>query len=360
MCVRVGEDVKMPSDEAALLAEANRINYRLRSTFFYRKLKEYNTLSFPGMIGEIFPVEHLYAWEEREQWGIGEAAFTYISRTPDLHLIEVFCHPKLLREHPRLLSYYRNTAALSQKSVGYLVGVDVKRFETDTTNRYSLSATQSSALARLFNEHVSLIVDTSIESLSKEELHGLLLTSTGAQIDGSWRNAIGEEAEKVVQRLLIKEVKERNLIAALIPRTGPAVEVYDPAKLEEQVGHIERYRGILLTNRTSILFSSDPDVSLLNAAGATICTMEVKGGADPAGALERYGASKKSFEHARLLTSNVTTILVASCITTEVHTRIQQDPLISAYYNLTELLSEGSAKYGDFMQRIFALLSGED
>ncbi len=29
----------MPGDDDALLKEANRINYRLRSTFFYRKLK---------------------------------------------------------------------------------------------------------------------------------------------------------------------------------------------------------------------------------------------------------------------------------------------------------------------------------
>jgi len=42
-------------EEAALLLEANRLNYQLRSTFFYRKLKEYNTLVFPLMIAELFP-----------------------------------------------------------------------------------------------------------------------------------------------------------------------------------------------------------------------------------------------------------------------------------------------------------------
>lgn len=39
------------------------------------------------------------------------------------------------------------------------------------------------------------------------------------------------------------------------------------------------------------------------------------------------------------LTPNVPTILVASCITTEVHTRIRQDPRMTFYSNLTELLS---------------------
>lgn len=66
----------------------------------------------------------------------------------------------------------------------------------------------------------------------------------------------------------------------------------------------------------------------------------MKGGADPAGALERYGAAKKSFEEAFRRNSQVRTILVASCITSEVHTRIQNDSIISTYFNLTEILSE--------------------
>lgn len=350
--------VTMSIDEAALLAEANRINYRLRSTFFYRKLKEYNTLSFPGLVAELYQIEHLYSWNERSQWGIGEDAFSYVNSNQNLHLFQVFCHPKLLREHPRLLAYYRNVAALSQKSIGYLVktGVNIKKVETDTENSFSLNESQALILSRLLNEHVTLIVDSSIQSITREEIYGLLLTSTGAQIDGSWRNAIGEEAEKVVQRLLINEVKEQNLLAALIPRIGQAVEIYDPDRLEEQLGKIERYRGILLTNQTSILFSSDPDVSLLNQNGATVCALEVKGGADPAGALERYGAAKKSFEEVRRVVPGVATIIIASCITAEVHTRIKQDPLITSYYNLTEILGEESTAYKLFIKEIFSYL----
>src|SRR5258708_6225395 len=109
MCVCLGET--MMADNGTLNAEANRINYRLRSTFFYRKLKEYNSLAFPLMIANLLPFEHLYDWKDRGSWGIGEDAFTYISTHKDLHLIQVFCHPKLLREHPRLLAYYRNIAA---------------------------------------------------------------------------------------------------------------------------------------------------------------------------------------------------------------------------------------------------------
>lgn len=342
--------------EASLLAETHRINYRLRSTFFYRKLKEYNTLSFPLRINELTQVERLYCWEGSTNWGIGNDAFAYVNGHENLQLIEVFCHPRLIREHSTLVAYYRNIAALSQKAVKYLVNIDVKKVETDEENRYLLTENQAWKLAHLFNEHISLIIDSSIESLTKEELHGILLTSTGAQIDGSWRNAIGEEAEKVVQRLLIKEAKERNLLVALIPRIGTAIELYDPEKLEEQLGNIEHYRGVMLSNHTSILFSSEPDISLLNNQGTTIGVIEVKGGADPAGALERYGAAKKSFEESLRSSSSVKTILVASCITAEVHTRIQNDLIISTYFNLTEILSEDSTKYKQFVQEVFSLL----
>lgn len=346
----------MSTDEKALLLEANRINYRLRSTFFYRKLKEYNTLSFPQIIVELLSVEHLYSWDERKEWGIGEDAFSYIITHPELNLLQVFCHPKLLREHPRLLAYYRNIAVLSQKSVSYLAKIDVKKKENDVYNTIPLEPDQAIKLSILFNEHITLIIDSSIQSFTERELYGLLLTSTGAQIDGSWRNAIGEEAEKVVQRLLVNEAKERNVLGAFISRVGTSVEQFDLNKLEEQVSNIHKYRGILLINQTSILFSSEPDISLIAVNGTTVSVIEVKGGADPAGALERYGAAKKSFGEARRLSPDVPTILVASCITPEVHARISQDTLITSYYNLTELLSENSISYDQFMNEVFSLL----
>lgn len=132
--------------------------------------------------------------------------------------------------------------------------------------------------------------------------------------------------------------------------------MYNPAQLDEQLGNIERYRGVMLVNQTSILFSSEPDISLLDNQGRTVGVIEVKGGTDPAGALERYGAAKKSFEEALRRNSEVKTILVASCITAQVQTRIQLDSTISCYFNLTEILSEDSTQYAQFVQEVFSLL----
>lgn len=348
----------MADDSGALRDEALRINYRLRSTFFYRKLKEYNTLALPLAVAALFPVETLYLWDERGAWGISVDSFAYVQQHPALHLIQVFCHPKVVVEHPTLLAYYRHIAALSLKGVQQMVGIDVSKFERQrdkSAKARPLTQEQVLTIVRLYNEHISLIVDSSLQNLTSEELGGLLLASTGTQIDGSWRNAIGQEAERVLQRLLIREAIARSILAAFLPRAGVGVDVFDETQLDERLKHIERYRGIMLTNHSSLLFASDPDIAVIDSEGATICAVEVKGGADPAGALERYGAAKKSFDAARRQNPTVRTMLVASCITEETLARIAQDPAISTYFNLTELLSE-AATYDAFMTAIFGSL----
>lgn len=334
--------------------EANRVNYRLRSTFFLRKLKEYDTLSFPAQVQALLPFSNAYNWDARAEWGIGEDAFEYIASS-ELALLQVFCHPKLLREHPQLLAYYRNVAALSQKSVGYLIGKNVTAIERNLQVR-PLSAADAQRLATLFNEHITLIVDSSIRTFTLAELNRVVLASTGAQIDGSWRNAIGEEAERVVQKLLIKEALERSVLYALIHRATNTVQPVNDGMIARQIDNIEEYKGFQLTNQTSLLFSSEPDISLIGPDGGTQGVIEVKGGADPAGALERFGAAKKSFDETRRDSPNATTILVASCITTEVETRIQQDPAVTVYYNLTQILSEDDV-YKQFVDTVFLLLN---
>lgn len=71
----------------------------------------------------------MYSWEERANWNIGEDAFTYINQHSSLQLIQVFCHPRLIREYSQLIAYYRNIAALSQKGVSNLVGINVKKLK---------------------------------------------------------------------------------------------------------------------------------------------------------------------------------------------------------------------------------------
>jgi hypothetical protein len=90
MCLSLGK-INIITDEAS------RINYRLRSTFFYRKLKEYKILSFQAKIAALLIVQDSYSWEDWKNWAIGEDTFAYISKHSELELIQVFCHPCLIR-----------------------------------------------------------------------------------------------------------------------------------------------------------------------------------------------------------------------------------------------------------------------
>ena len=324
-----------------LLIEAHKINYRLRSTFFYRKLHEYQTLTFPAIIRQLVPYSGGYNWEDRENWGVSDDAFAKI-QAGSLVPIQVFAHPRLLREQPHRTAYYRNVAALSRKATGYLAGTSPDRFEdkddADMPERTAFS------LARLFNEHVSLIVESAFADFKADELNGLLLASTGAQIDGSWRNSIGDEAEKVVQTMLVQEIVRHQLLDAFILREGGIIESPNDERTEYILKNIRVIKGVMLTNQKSVLFSSEPDLSFLSRSGHSELVIEVKGGTDPAGALERFGAAKKSFGHERSANSAVLTCFVASCITAEVEARITHDKDFSRYFNLTQLLTDETKK----------------
>ena len=333
-----------------LLLEAFKIGYRLRSTFFYRKVNEYGTYTFSEILKQIAHLSKNYDWKKSKEWGISEEAFKQINKT-SLSLIQVFAHPRLLREHPNLTAYYRNVSALSQKSVSYLIKVNVNRFENK--NPLAMNETEATSLSRLFNEHISLIIESALERFSNKELYGLLFASTGAQIDGSWRNAIGIEAEKIVQKLFIKEAIDRKqLNTFLLKDNSKSVEQVDLTNIGKQLDRCEEFRGFSLTNQKTVLFSSEPDISLLDKNGNTLAVIEVKGGTDPAGALERYGAAKKSFEASLRSNQKTFTILLASCITDEVDRRVKTDKTIKKYYNLTSLLIKDEHKK-NFLKWVF-------
>jgi len=320
-----------------LIVEANRVNYKLRSTFFYRKLMEYGTYEFPEIIRRLIPMEKEYDWTKYGHWRVSKGAFEQISKT-NLSPIQVFAHPRLLREHTSLTAYYRNVAALSQKATRYLSKVDTKRFEN--TEQVNMNEVEALALSSLFNEHISLIIENALEGFEDKHIKGLLFASTGAQIDGSWRNAIGDESEKVVQKMLIKGALERSqLTAFLLREESGGVEPIAGKETSSLLDRVSEFRGFTLKNKRSVLFGSEPDISLIDKDGTTVGVIEVKGGADPAGALERYGAAKKSFEESIRQKPDVITILVASCITSEVETRLNADKTVRAFFNLTSLLT---------------------
>ncbi len=326
------------------LTEAVQIDYRLRSTFFHRKLLELGFLTFNSEIDKLIGISENFNWDSRDHWGISKLAWQMVidSGVPP---IAVFAHPRVLQEQPRLSAYYRNVAALPQKAVNKLVLtiVSIER------GKVPLSAEKALHLCQLYNSHSSLIIEGA-SNYTRDDALALMYTSAGAQINGSWLNKVGEEAELVTRKMLVRAAMNADCLVSVILRDGSTSTI-----LDEVVEQAPILSGMRLSNQTSILFSSEPDISLLNASGELVAVIEVKGGKDTAGALERYGAAKKSFEEARRQKSDVRTIFLASCITDEVEKRLSDDEVVTDSYNLTDIVIDEKEREA-FVRFVFELL----
>jgi len=155
-------EVQLMSKTAILTRHSIYTKYPCR---FYNKLNEYHTYEFPQIITELIPVSNNYDWTGYDKWGVSEEAFQAIKESK-LSPIKVFSHPRLLREHPILTGYYRNVSVLSQKAVSYLVNIHPLRFEND--NEIDMGEGNALVLSRLFNEHVSLIIENVLGILVKK------------------------------------------------------------------------------------------------------------------------------------------------------------------------------------------------
>jgi hypothetical protein len=254
-----------------------------------------------------------------------------------------------LVEHPSLIRYYRNVAAISLKGVQYLA-FDVTKY--DKGNNNSLNYKAALTLAKLFNSHVSTIIESTI-SIDFEKIKSLMFTSVGCTIDGSWRNKIGEEAETMIKSYIMRLCTNKQLVESMIDKNNR------PEEFEQDIDYISsitRYKGIKLKNKKAILFSNEPDIKFIDKSAKPVAVIEVKGGTDPAGALERLGAIKKSFEQARNENPDVLTILAVSCITDEMETRLNKDKLIDSIFNLTAIIYDMD-KRDEFLKNIKEIIN---
>jgi hypothetical protein len=71
---------KKNQEDNTLILEANRINYSLRSTFFYRKLKELGYLNVIEDIEAIVRHRRNYSWEDKKFWNITYNAWETIEK----------------------------------------------------------------------------------------------------------------------------------------------------------------------------------------------------------------------------------------------------------------------------------------
>ena len=193
-----------------------------------------------------------------------------------------FAHPSVLQDHPRASQYYRGIALLPQKRVAD-IAVPVSSWE-DGSRKTSITDDQSSRVARLYNAVISSIIEGTT-NWTLENGYRNILANMGIGLDGTFRNIIGRDAENLMKARIRNWLESRQLIHGHNPE---ATEFQLPA------GYSMRY-------------GSEPDILFrreMSGIVRDVATIEIKGGKDPAGALERLALCRRA-SRLRLRTASI-------------------------------------------------------
>ena len=170
-----------------------------------------------------------------------------------------------------------------------------------------------------------------------------MFATAGTNIDGSWRNQIGAEGERVIRTIILNGLLHFNEVTSFIDKANNTVEI-SSSEANKFTEDIDLVKTINLSNGYSVYFSSEPDVTMYNPEGDIVGIIEIKAGLDPAGALERLGAMFNSFENTLAEYPDAVTILVASCITKEVDNRLNASMVVRQKYITTDITANDREK----------------
>ena len=295
---------------------------QLRSTLMSERIRQRTDLALRGLIANsevdlsFIPLDDLVisvqAWEYIRGSGID----------PKL----VFAHPELLREHPQVSQYYRGVSLLPQKRVADIAG-PVSSWE-DGTRKTPITESQAKSVARLYNAVISSIIEGTT-NWTLENGYRNIIANMGIGLDGTFRNIIGRDAESLIKTRIRNWLDSRELILAQNP---------DVTEFQLPNGYSMRYGS-----EPDILFQQDISGGTREAA-----TIEIKGGKDPAGALERLGAMQKSFE---ATPPNCVNMLVAGVVTPEMRARLDQMGVVKVFL-LDDLAHDGDL-WTNFLNEVF-------
>ena len=151
----------------------------------------------------------------------------------------------------------------------------------------------------------------------------------GIGLDGTFRNIIGRDAENLVKTRIRNWLDSRRLI----------------------IGQGANATEFKLPNGYSMRFGSEPDILFQQEIKGHVrdaATIEIKGGKDPAGALERLGAMQKSFE---ATPPDCVNFLVAGVVTPAMKARLEQMGVVKVF--LLDDLAHDGEKWTDFLNEMF-------
>jgi hypothetical protein len=271
-------------------------------------------------------------WEPLESLCIEHDVWSYIIQK-DYDPKLVFCHPEILRMLPITSVHYRGLSGMSLKTARNYFGA-LEKLEDGTST--SLNSEKALRMARTYNLFISTILRNST-SWTLENGYRTVIATLGITLDGRMRNTIGTVAEKRIRDLIVEWLRERELTEDIPPAVDPK-----PRKRPLQFA---------LRGDVEMRFGSEPDISF-RRRGELLAVIEIKGGTDTAGALERYGAATKSFQKAMAENQRCKNFYLGAVLTPELERRIKQDRFVERPFDIIRLLDNPEYRM-EFLRELF-------
>jgi XcyI restriction endonuclease len=290
-----------------------------KSSFFHRKLHEWKLLEVAEQIEQIHG--ETLNWSDLN---ISEQAWNKIIHRGIMPII-VFAHPQVLTDISGAVAHYRMLSMVSQKSMKQ-VGINLDSYETG-------KPISDRALATLIAQHLNHIISTLIEddeTINVREFDLWRGMAAGSQAQGSWQNNKGTVAEIAIRGIILTRLLQQE------------ISIH-----EQSANRIDLGEGRVL------VFAAEPDIAIYKN-GIPEVVVEIKGGIDPAGVLERVGAALKSLRRARQENPSAVTILILqdASLTDRARTDLEINVEIVTHLFSAESITENETERERFFQQL--------
>ncbi len=293
-----------------------------KSELFHQKLHEWGMLEIADKIEEVKG--------ERLEWNLQNLGISQTAWNKVIHRgikpVIVFAHPQVLIDILCSVSYYRMLAMVSQKSMSQ-VGLSIIRYEQGSNLTDELIAIE---ISQHLNKIISYLVEAD-EQIDSREFNIWRGMAAGTQAQGSWQNIKGNKIEIIIRGLLERRLNQQRLVK------------------EENANS----STINLLDGRVIIFADEPDIGIYKDE-KIIAAVEIKGGIDRAGILERIGAAIKTLSRAKTINSESITVLILQglSITQQAIDDLNNYQLIVNHWFTVEEVLENNQK----QKHLFAIL----
>ncbi|MCL4252186.1 MAG: XcyI family restriction endonuclease [Anaerolineae bacterium] len=310
----------MPKKQDPLIMQAWTLDQIAKSMFFKQKAQEWGLLGIAEKI-ETIAGENLN-WDEL---AISQLAWNKIIHR-GIRPVLVFAHPTVLQTLIGSVGYYRMLALVSQKSMKRL-GMNVDAYEAHKPLSDDDLALK---IARHLNHLISLLIESD-DNLNPRNFDIWRGMSAGTQAQGAWQNNKGASAELVIKQMILQRLLDNHFISEM-----PQDNI-----------------RLVLRDKRVMIFADEPDVAIY-LDGIPHVAIEIKGGIDPAGVLERVGATLKSLQRTHQENPNAHTILIMQNVAMTQRAKddlLLSSQIVTAVFGIQTLLDDESERL-----RLFELM----